>query len=495
MKRAVAVVVVMLVVAVALWMVRSRAVSRTPAAAPRTAVVTRGDLLVSVSGTGTLQPYAQVEVRSRATGTVAKLQVQEGDHVAQGHLLAVIEDEDARAGSETAEAQLAAARARLDQSRNTLAAARAQNAARVAQAEDALVTARARLNQLLAGAAPEEIAQAREALRQAQLALDLARTNLARVQQLYASGFVARSEVDQAQNQFDVAQAQVRAAQAKLQQVQAGSRPEEIAISRAQVGEAESALAAARAARMQEGALAADIAAAAAQVRNSTAQLGQARDRLAESRITAPISGVVAKLSVQTGQSVIGGQTGGTLVLTIADVRTVQANIPVDESDIAQVTPGMAVRITADGLPERTFTGKVERIAPQSTVVQNVTQFAVVVTIENPDPALRLGMSVDGEFVVTERTNVLLVPAEAVRGKEAKIVLLVEGEKLTPVAVETGATDGRMLEIVRGLRAGQLVYLGPAVAPNGAPRTQQPVNPFQPQFPRQPQAPRRNPRG
>lgn len=485
-RRVVVVVVVVALMAAAAWAVRGHMGSRTPVQARRTALVTRGDLVVSVSGTGTLQPYAQVEVRSRATGTVVELRVQEGDQVTRGQLLAVIDDEDARAAYEAAGAQLAVARARLDQSRRNLSAARAQNAARVAQAEEALATARARLAQVLAGSRPEDVAQAREALRQAELTLDLARQNLERVQQLYAAGFVPRAELDQAQNQFAVAQAQVRAARARLQAVEAGNRAEDVAVARAQVREAEAALTAALAARLQEATLAADVAAAEAAVRSSSAQWAQARDRLRETHITAPISGIVAVLAVQRGQSVIGGLTGGgTLVLTIADLRAIQAHVPVDESDVAQIRPGMAVRITTDALPERTFAGRVERIAPQSTVVQNVIQFNVVVTLQDPDPALRLGMSVDAEFLITERKGVLLVPAEAVRGTDRRHVLIVDGENLVPVPVETGASNGRFVEIVRGLREGQVVYLGPAATPSGS-STPRPVSPFLPQFPRRP---------
>ncbi len=491
LKRVVVVAVVVALVAGAIWAVRGRTGSRTPAQARRTAAVVRGDLVVSVSGTGTLQPYAQVEVRSRATGTVVELRVQEGDRVSRGQLLAVIDDEDARAAYEAATAQLAAARARLEQSRRSHAAARAQNAARVAQAEEALATARARLAQVLAGSRPEDVAQAREALRQAELALALSRQNLERVQQLYAAGFIPRAELDQAQNQSAVAQAQERAARARLQAVEAGNRAEDVAVARAQVREAQAALAAAVAARLQEDALAADVAAAEAAVRSSSAQWSQARDRLRETQITAPISGIVAALAVQRGQSVIGGLTGGgTLVLTIADLREIQAHVPVDESDVAQIRPGMAVRITADALPGRTLAGRVERIAPRSTVVQNVIQFNVVVTLRDPDPALRLGMSVDAEFLISERKGVLLVPAEAVRGTGRKQVLVVDGEALVPVPVETGAADGRFVEIVRGLREGQVVYLGPAATPGGS-SPPQPVSPFQPQFPRRP-APGRN---
>ncbi|MDR7484499.1 MAG: efflux RND transporter periplasmic adaptor subunit [Armatimonadota bacterium] len=478
------------VLAGGVWLARGSRAARPAVEGPRTARIERGDLIASVSATGTLQPYAQVEVRSRATGTVVDLRVQEGDRVSAGQVLAVIDDRDARAGYETSQAQLAAARARLEQARSQLAATRAQNTVRVAQAERALATARARLAQVLAGARAEQIDQARQALRQAELAADLARQTLERTRALFTDGLVSRSQLDQAQNQHDVAQAQVASARARLRELEAGSRPEEVAIARAQVAEAEAALQQARAARLQEGVLAADVTAADAQVRNARAQLAQARDRLDETRIVAPIAGVVARLPVQVGQSVIGGLTGGgTLIMTIADTRVVQAFVNVDESDIAQIREGMTARITADALPGRTLAGTVTRIAPQSVVVQNVTQYTVVVDVRNPDRLLRLGMTVDAEFIIVERRGVLLVPAEAIRGKDARVLILLEGETLTPVVVETGATDGRQVEIVRGLgreiTAGQPVYLGPARQPSGAgARPQQPVNPFLPQFPR-----------
>jgi HlyD family secretion protein len=491
MRRAVMAVVILAFLGGGAWWYRSRAAAPAAAEGPRTTRVVRGSLTASVSATGALQPYAQVEVRSRATGTVAELRIQEGDRVTQGQLLAVIDDRDAQADLERYQAQYASTMAQLQQSRSQLAATRAQNISRVAQADSALATARARLNQLLAGSRPEEIAQAQEAQRQAELGVELARQNLERNRELFTGGLVARSILDQAQNQYDVAQAQLRAAQARVSQLRAGNRPEDIAIVRAQVREAEDALAQAKAARLQESVLAASVASAEAQVRIVRAQLEQARDRAAETRISAPIAGIVAKLSVQAGQSVIGGLTGGgTLMMTIADVRTIQANVSVDESDVAQVTPGMTVRITADALPGKTFAGTVARIAPQSVVVQNVTQYSVMVELKKPDPALRLGMTVDAEFIITERNNVLLVPVEAVRGKDAKVVILVEGETLTPVVVQTGATDGRQVEITKGLEDGDTVYLGPARAaiPNNR---QQPVNPFSPIPARPGAAPRR----
>ncbi|MCL6554390.1 MAG: biotin/lipoyl-binding protein, partial [Firmicutes bacterium] len=252
MRRIVVAVVLLALLGGGAWWYRAQTARPAAAEGPRTARVVRGTLLASVSASGVLQPYAQVEVRSRATGTVTALHVQEGDRVVRGQLLAVVDDRDARTNYETALAQLASAEARLQQSRHQLESTRSQNAVRVAQAHSALATARERLAQVLAGARSEEIDQAREAVRQAELAADLARQNLERTRDLFNSGLVARSQLDGAQNQHDVAQAQLRAAAARLQQLRAGSRPEEIAVARAQVREAEDALAAALAARVQE---------------------------------------------------------------------------------------------------------------------------------------------------------------------------------------------------------------------------------------------------
>jgi len=491
-KRALIAAAILVLIAAGGWIYRSRTASAPATEAFRTARVTRGNISVSVSATGSVQPYSQVEVRSRATGTVVDVHVQEGDRVKQGGLLLEIDDRDARAGYETAQASLAAAQARLEQSRATLVSTRAQNRTRIAQTEAALATARARLQQLTAGTRPEQLDQSREAVRQAEVNLALARQNLDRARTLFNDGMIPKSQLEQAQTQFDVAQTQVSSAQARLRELQSGSTREEVAVAGAQVREAEAGVAQARAALLQERVLAADVDAVAAQVRNASALAQQARDRLRETQVTAPIAGIVSKLSVQVGQNVIGGvSSGGTLVMTLADTRIIQASVMVDETDIAKVNTGMVVRVTADALRGRTFSGKVRRIAPQSQVIQNVTQYEVIVAIDNPEQALRLGMGVDAEFVVTGRENVLLVPVEAVRGQDAKVLIIVEGETLTPIVVETGATDGRQVEIVKGVEAGQTVYLGPSRQPGGSNTRPQQVNPFMPQF----QQPQRRPGG
>ncbi|MDQ7842621.1 MAG: efflux RND transporter periplasmic adaptor subunit [Armatimonadota bacterium] len=478
-QRSVVAVVVVLAVAGAVFAaVRDRERAETPRY--RTAEVTRGDLVVSVSASGSVLAASLVEVKSRATGEVRSVFVREGDQVRRGQVLVEIDDPDARAAVATARAALAAAQARVEQTEAAVASQRANTAAAIRQAQAGVEAARARLQQQMRGR-PEEIRQAEEALAQARAAESLARQNLARQQQLFAEGYLPRSALDQAQNQYDVAVSQRRAAEARAAQVRAGGSAEDIAVARAQLRQAEAQLAEARNGELVVRQREADAVAARAQLRQAAADLVQAQERLAEGRITAPIDGVVVKLSVQVGQSVIGTATGGTPVLTLAQLSPVLAQVMVDESDIARLTPAAAVELTADALPDVTFRGKIDRITPQPVVNQNVTQYAVIVEVTDPRRQLGLGMTVDAEFILARRAGVLLVPQEAVRGKESKAVFVVEGTKLVPRVVGTGLSDGRFVEITSGLREGELVYLGTARAQPTTPSAPG-GSPFQPRF-------------
>ncbi len=422
------------VVLVAALLVTRMTNNKPAAAAIRTAVVTRGDLAVTVSATGAVTATSQVDVRSRATGTVTQVYVTEGARVSKGQLLATIDDPDTRA---------------------SLAQARAQ----VLQNEAAVATAKAKLQTLKSGARSEQVAQAQQAVVQAQANLDLAQSNRDRQQQLFNEGFIPRATLDQAQTQYQVAQAQLRSAQQQLQ-------------------------------LLESGPLASDVAAAEADVRHAEAQLVSARagaqsvqERFNEGFVRAPIAGMVAKRSLEVGQTVIGGTaTSGTSVFTLADVTPLLASVSVDETDIARVRVGMPVTITVDALPDTTTQGVVQRIAPAGVVVQNVNQYTVTVEIKDPNPALRLGMTLNVDFLIARARNVLMVPNEAVRGKEDHVVFLVgPQDKLTPHPVVTGISNGRLTEIKQGVEVGQRVYLGPAASKGGTPP---PGNPFQPNFQR-----------
>jgi len=481
MRRRTAIVALVAVLAiVAIVVVRFRRGGGNENPRYRTAEVTRGDLVISVSSSGVVEAESLVDVRSRATGQVVAVLVEESDHVAKGQLLVVIDDPDARASLENARTSLTAAQARLSQTQENVAIQRASTATQVHQAEANVAAARARLAQLRTPRA-EEVAQAEEAVRQAQSNAELARQNLARNEQLFRDGFIARSQLDQARSEEQVAQSQLRAAQLRLQQVRAGASQQEVDVARAQLQQAEAQLADARNGILQQRLREEEVRVARAQLQSAVAAVRQAQERVNEGRITAPVAGMVAKRSVSVGQTVIGSSTGGTPVLTLAKISPILARVMVDEADIARVNSSARVEVTADALPGKTFRAKILRIAPQSVVEQNVTQYPVVVQIDDAERMLKLGMTVDAEFVLARRKNVLLVPQEAVRGGESKAVMIVEGQKLTPRVIQAGISDGRFVEMLSGVREGEIVYLGTAGRSGPAEQTR-PANPFQPRF-------------
>ena len=113
--------------------------------------------------------------------------------------------------------------------------------------------------------------------------------------------------------------------------------------------------------------------------------------------------------------SATGTVGGGTVLLKMANLDTVQVRAMVDETDIGKLQPGLAVTITVDAYPNRTFAGQVLKIEPQSVVQQNVTLFPVTMILPNPDHLLKPGMNTEIAITVGERRGVLAIPNAALR--------------------------------------------------------------------------------
>ena len=155
-----------------------------------------------------------------------------------------------------------------------------------------------------------------------------------------------------------------------------------------------------------------------AQLVNARTNLQTAKDAMEDTQVRAPLKGTIISKSVELG-TVISSPTrdvgGGTVLLRMANLDTVQVAALVDETDIGKVQPGLAVTITVDAYPNRPFSGSVLKIEPQAQVNQNVTQFSVLVNIQNPDHVIKPGMNTEVEIHVGERQGVLAIPNAALR--------------------------------------------------------------------------------
>ena len=161
-----------------------------------------------------------------------------------------------------------------------------------------------------------------------------------------------------------------------------------------------------------------DYANANAVVIRARTDLENARDRMTDTRLRAPLAGTIIAKNVELGTVISSPTTdvgGGTVLLRMANLDTVQVRTLVDETDIGKVQPGLVATITVDAYPNRPFEGTVLKIEPQATVQQNVTMFPVLVRIANPNHLLKPGMNTEVEIHVGRRENVIAVPNAALR--------------------------------------------------------------------------------
>src|SRR3989449_8886066 len=137
-----------------------------------------------------------------------------------------------------------------------------------------------------------------------------------------------------------------------------------------------------------------------------------------DTQVRAPLKGTIIQKNVELG-TVISSPTkdvgGGTVLLRMANLDTVQVSALVDETDVGKVQPGMPVTITVDAFPNRPFDGQVLKIEPQAQVNQNVTMFPVLVNILNLGHLLKPGMNTEVEIHIGQRQGVLAIPNAALR--------------------------------------------------------------------------------
>ena len=160
------------------------------------------------------------------------------------------------------------------------------------------------------------------------------------------------------------------------------------------------------------------VASGRAQLVRAERSLENAQIAAEDTEIRAPLNGVVIQKLVEEGTvitSATQGVSGGTILLQMANLDTVQVRALVDETDIGKIKPGLDVTIVVDAYKNLPFGGRVLKIEPQSTVAQNVTMFPVLVRIPNDEALLKPGMNVEVEFHVGAREGVIAVPNAALR--------------------------------------------------------------------------------
>jgi HlyD family secretion protein len=315
-------------------------------------------------------------------------------------------------------------------------------------------------------AAESLLEQQRSAVITARENLSLAQENLKRQRDLWRQELTTRESLDRAETDVKVREAEVRQAEQQL--------------------------------RTQDQ-----------RIRQERAGLANARYNLSKVRIESPIDGLVTRRAIELGEMVVIGTMNnpGTVMLTIADMSVIEAEIEVDETDIPSIRMGQTAKITIDAMPDKSFTGKVTEIgnSPIQTTGaqagQQATNFKVVVTLDGQIPEVRPGFTCTAEITTATRQKALAVPIQAMAARElvfdkdGKIVRPPKDEKrprrqapgtasaeelpagqtrketegvfvfrdgqavFTPV--KTGIAGDKYFEVLEGLKEGDQVITGP----------------------------------
>ncbi len=161
-----------------------------------------------------------------------------------------------------------------------------------------------------------------------------------------------------------------------------------------------------------------NLANAKAKVVSTQVDLENSRIALDDTEVRAPITGTIIERTAEPGvviSSPTQAVSGGTVLLKMADLNTVQVRTLVDETDIGKIRAGMETKVTVAAYPNQPFSGEVLKIEPEGTVDQNVTMFPVLIRLDNRAGLLKPGMNCEVSIQIAKRDNVLAVPTAALR--------------------------------------------------------------------------------
>ncbi|TQR38052.1 HlyD family efflux transporter periplasmic adaptor subunit [Brevibacillus brevis] len=312
----------------------------------------------------------EVDLSFKMGGSIEQLSLKEGDEVKAGQVVATLSSAEILAKKEQAEAAYKLSLVKLDQAKKGVSVTDSSSNAQVDQAKAVVNSAQAQLDANRNGARSEEITQLKAKLQAAQTSNQIAATNLERMKKLMAEGAVPQVKVEEAQMQADKAQAEFKAAEEQLKMAQTGSRKEQVDAAQAQLDQAKAAYNQAVAGRGQVGLKELDVKSAEANVMQAKGALAEMEAYVNNTKLTAPVDGIVKAVAVQKGELVSQGFT----VLTIQTKSDNYVKFYVNEYMLSNVKTGDQVKLFVPAL-NREVDAKVVTVAPAADfAVKKATQ-------------------------------------------------------------------------------------------------------------------------
>ena len=359
----------------------------------RVADATTGRIVNQISATGTVVAFRKTGIRPKVSGRIEAFFVSEGEQVEKDQVLAHLEQQDFLLAKH--------------------------------QAEAALGTAKATLQQLLAGARAEDIQGAKAALSQARASLEEAKSEFERIKRLYETHVVSSQMYDAANARYKISRQAVTIASETLKKATSGPTEEDIQVARARVREAEVGL---------------EI----------------AEQQLNDSTIRAPFSGVIAEKFLNEGEIV--SSVSASAIFRLVEMNTVKIECAIPESEMSRVSSGSETHIEVDAYPGEQFSGRISTISPVVDPASHT--FKVTITIPNTDHRLKPGMFARVNLITDIHDNAVLIPRSAltiIKGKDT--VFIIQDSTAILRHVTIGLKTEHTVEILQGITPGDSVII------------------------------------
>jgi len=377
MKKAIIIIVIVVVVLVLSFVAIRGCRTGGDSQIENTATVERGNISKTVVATGKIEPLYKAEIKSKIGGLINQFYVEEGDQVTVGQ----------------------------------------------------------KLVEIIPGATPVEMVQARTEVKAAAYDKIVAEKQYLRTKELKEQKLISSEKYDRDKANYDTAKARFYAAMAQLRVLEQGSNVESLV----------------------EGIEISD------QDRLEIEK--ETREAIASMTLIAPISGIVLSRDTDKGSAVIpiSSAYGGTMIMTLADVSEKHFRGDVDEADIGKVHLGLPARIYVEAYPDEPFKAELTHISPRGREKEDIINFEIRTIVSDQENRLRVGMSADAELILEEHENVLVIPEGAIIYEDGKIFVNIQDdsvpEGLRKIEITKGISDGLRTEVLSGLEEGQVVVL------------------------------------
>ncbi len=369
------------------------------AAEERTYTVERKNIIRTETVVGTVTAKSQVEVKAKVGGILKEVRVKEGNEVKKGSILAVIDDVDLKKAYKLAQSRMELARAQYEKAKK--------------------------------GGTREQISTLERALKDAKVEVDLAMENLSRIETLYQKGYSSDQEYEDAKGRVERAKSAYEDAQKRLEYAKATAAPEDVKI-------------------------------AEAELKRAQLELEIAKEDLENAVIRSEVEGKVLSIQLEPGDMVIPAVEGreGNVIMIVGDTTGVLVKSQIGEDLIGILKEGMPVSFELSFIKDEKVKGEITRISHFGEPNENgVVMFDIEMILTEDIGEPRFGSTAKGEIIVGRAEQVLSLPVFAVTTKEGKPVVkkVISGKKTEEVEVEIGISDGKNVEIKKGLSEGDKV--------------------------------------